>query len=242
MLEITELSMLEISVALVAVLCLWLLARRRQAPASFPKVPGWPLLGSLIELGSVSRLYEQLGAWAKAHGKAEGAYEFRLPGVVYVVVCKHALGTELLAHRPFKLRRPAHLRETVLPFDLFNPNPDPDPNPNPNPNPNPSPSPSPIPNQVPFEGLFFAEGDQWRLDKRVVGPAFSHKHLEEYLHPIRRIAERLLEVLAAANPKTLPLPLPLTLILTLTRSSLPRTARRSRSTARFTVRRQTSPP
>ena len=121
-----ELSMLEISVALLAVLCLWLLARRRRAPASFPKVPGWPLLGSLIELGSVSRLSEQLGTWAKAHGEAEGAYEFRLPGVVYVVVCKHALGTELLAHRPFKLRRPAQLRETVLPFDLFNPNHDPD--------------------------------------------------------------------------------------------------------------------
>ena len=119
--------MLEISVALLAVLCLWLLARRRRAPASFPKVPGWPLLGSLIELGSVSRLSEQLGAWAKAHGEAEGAYEFRLPGVVYVVVCKHALGTELLAHRPFKLRRPAQLRETVLPFDLFNPNPNPNP-------------------------------------------------------------------------------------------------------------------
>jgi len=153
---------LEISVALFTVICLWLLARRRQAPLSFPTVPGWPLLGSLIELGSPSRLYEQLTAWAKVHGEAEGAYEFRLPGVRYVVVCKHELATELLAHRPFKLRRPALLRETV-----------------------------------PFEGLFFAEGDKWRLDKRVVGPAFSHKHLKEYLHPIRRITERLIDVLAA---------------------------------------------
>jgi cytochrome P450 len=157
-----SLPTLEISVALFTVICLWLLARRRQAPLSFPTVPGWPLLGSLIELGSPSRLYEQLTAWAKVHGEAEGAYEFRLPGVRYVVVCKHELATELLAHRPFKLRRPALLRETV-----------------------------------PFEGLFFAEGDKWRLDKRVVGPAFSHKHLKEYLHPIRRITERLIDVLAA---------------------------------------------
>ena len=40
------------------------------------------------------------------------------------------------------------------------------------------------------------------------------------------------------NPNPTPTPTP---TLTLTRSSLPRTARRSRSTARFTVRRQTSP-
>jgi len=58
---------------------------------------------------------------------------------------------------------------------------------------------------VPFEGLFFAEGDEWRLDKRFVGPAFSHKHLEEYLHPIRRIAERLVEVLAAPDGAAQPI-------------------------------------
>ena len=41
-----ELSILEISVALFTVLCLWLLARRRQALASFPKVvPGIPAAG-----------------------------------------------------------------------------------------------------------------------------------------------------------------------------------------------------
>ena len=39
-----ELGMLEISVALLVVLCLWLLTRRRQAPASFSKVP-WSGLG-----------------------------------------------------------------------------------------------------------------------------------------------------------------------------------------------------
>jgi hypothetical protein len=69
-----SLPTLEISVALFTVICLWLLARRRQAPLSFPTVPGWPLLGSLIELGSPSRLYEQLTAWAKVHGEAEGAW------------------------------------------------------------------------------------------------------------------------------------------------------------------------
>ena len=40
-------------------------------------------------------------------------------------------------------------------------------------------------------------GDQWRQDKRVVGPAFSHKHLKEYLGSIKRVAERLVDVLAA---------------------------------------------
>ena len=40
-------------------------------------------------------------------------------------------------------------------------------------------------------------GDQWRQDKRVVGPAFSHKHLKEYLGSIKCVAERLVDVLAA---------------------------------------------
>mmetsp|Transcript_9614 Transcript_9614/g.22660 ORF Transcript_9614/g.22660 Transcript_9614/m.22660 type:complete len:225 (-) Transcript_9614:33-707(-) len=156
--------LLEVSVALLAVLCLRLLVRRVQgppAPPSFPQVPGWPLIGSLIELRDISRMTEKVTAWAKVYGEEEGAFEFTLAGQRFIVVCKHALATELLAQRPFKLRRGAATRESV-----------------------------------PFEGLFMAEGDQWRQDKRVVGPAFSHKHLKEYLGSIKLVAERLVDVLA----------------------------------------------
>lgn len=101
-------------------------------------------------------------AWAKVYGEDEGAFEFSLAGKRFIVVCKHAFAAELLAQRPFKLRRGASTRESV-----------------------------------PFEGLFMAEGDQWRQDKRIVGPAFSHKHINEYLASIKCVAERLVDVLAS---------------------------------------------
>ena len=47
-------------------------SHRSSSPSPRHTVPGWPLLGSSIELGSVSRLYEHLGTWAKAHGAAGG--------------------------------------------------------------------------------------------------------------------------------------------------------------------------
>ena len=73
----------EVSVALIAVLCLRLLVRRVQgppAPPSFPQVPGWPLIGSLIELRDIGRLTQKITAWAKVYGEVEGAFEFTLTG------------------------------------------------------------------------------------------------------------------------------------------------------------------
>ena len=78
-----SIMILEVSVALIAVLCLRLLVRRVQgtpAPPSFPQVPGWPLIGSLIELRDIGRLTQKITAWAKVYGEDEGAFEFTLTG------------------------------------------------------------------------------------------------------------------------------------------------------------------
>ena len=44
-----------------------------------------------------------------------------------------------------------------------------------------------------FHGLFSAEGDNWKRERRLVGPALNHGNVKEYLAMVKLVASRLLE-------------------------------------------------
>jgi cytochrome P450 len=46
---------------------------------------------------------------------------------------------------------------------------------------------------VGFDGLFTAEGDVWRKDRRLFGPAFNRKHIRDYLSKVKLVASRLVQ-------------------------------------------------
>lgn len=41
-------------------------------------------------------------------------------------------------------------------------------------------------------GLFNVEGDQWKIDRRIVGPTLNKNHLQDYFHHIKLVSNRLI--------------------------------------------------
>lgn len=80
----------------------WRRLRRRHL--CFTKVPGWPLLGVLPYMRGGEKLIECAELWAKEYG-GEGVFEFSLAGQRIVVCCSHSEAQQVLAHRPFRVRR-----------------------------------------------------------------------------------------------------------------------------------------
>lgn len=49
-------------------------------------------------------------------------------------------------------------------------------------------------------GLFSAEGDAWRLDRRIVAPGFSHVRVSSYASSVKTVVDRLADKWAAQSP------------------------------------------
>ncbi|KAL7563076.1 hypothetical protein ACA910_022569 [Epithemia clementina (nom. ined.)] len=75
--------------------------------SSWAVVPGKiPWIGNAWQIGSLSRLYEQLYVWADSYGRRRGAYEINIFGTTFVVVCRQDRILDLVTkHRPHKLVR-----------------------------------------------------------------------------------------------------------------------------------------
>ena len=48
-------------------------------------------------------------------------------------------------------------------------------------------------NSIGADGLFSAEGDTWKKDRRIVAPSLNHKNVEKYVSKIQLVAGRLVE-------------------------------------------------
>mmetsp|Transcript_8090 Transcript_8090/g.21409 ORF Transcript_8090/g.21409 Transcript_8090/m.21409 type:complete len:622 (+) Transcript_8090:343-2208(+) len=85
----------------------------QQRGTAIPVVPGVPLFGNLFQLGSIESVHETLIEWSERYGAEAGAYEFRVLGKRFVVLCSEDTILEVFRHRPFDVVRSEKVKEVV---------------------------------------------------------------------------------------------------------------------------------